>query len=68
MLIADQKDYKTGYKKHLETYKKLKTSNSDIKSRRLLLCYLVECGFKYMLLNIRKKSQTLSRFIRAIDP
>lgn len=51
MLIADKKEYKTGYKKHLETYKKLKIGNSDIKSRRLLLCYSVECGVSRVILN-----------------
>ena len=51
MLIADKKDYRRGYKKHYQLYKKLKDDNSDINSRRLLLVYSVECGLKYMLLN-----------------
>ena len=51
MLIADKRDYRRGYKKHYELYKRLKNDNSDINSRRLLLIYSVECGLKYMLLD-----------------
>lgn len=51
MLIADKKDYRRGYKKHYELYKRLKSNNSDTSSRRLLLIYSVECGLKYMLLD-----------------
>ncbi len=50
MLIADKHDYRRGYKKHYELYKRLKANNSDVNSRRLLLIYSVECGLKYMLL------------------
>lgn len=51
MLIADKRDYRKGYKKHYELYKQLKSNNSDVNSRRLLLIYSVECGLKYMLLD-----------------
>ncbi len=51
MLIADKKDYRKGYKKHYELYKRLKSENSNVNSRRLLLIYCVECGLKYMLLD-----------------
>ena len=51
MLIADKRDYRKGYEKHYELYKKLKRNNSDVNSRRLLLVYCVECGLKYMLLD-----------------
>jgi hypothetical protein len=51
MLIADKRDYRRGYKKHYELYKRLKDVNSDVNSRRLLLIYSVECGLKYMLLD-----------------
>lgn len=51
MLLADKKDYRRGYKKHYQLYKRLNGENSDINSRRLLLLYSVECGLKYMLLN-----------------
>ena len=51
MLIADKKDYRRGYKKHYQLYKRLKDGNSDINSRRLLLIYSVECGLKYLLLD-----------------
>lgn len=51
MLIADKRDYRNGYKKHFESYKKMKSNNSDVSSRRLLLIYSVECGLKYMLLD-----------------
>lgn len=51
MLIADKKDYRKGYRKHYELYKRLRANNSDVNSRRLLLIYSVECGLKYMLLD-----------------
>lgn len=51
MLIADKQDYKRGYKKHYELYKRLQSDNSDVNSRRLILIYSVECGLKYMLLD-----------------
>ncbi len=51
MLIADKKDYRRGYKKHYQSYKRLNSDNSDANSRRLLLVYSVECGLKYMLLD-----------------
>ena len=51
MLIADKRDYRRGYRKHYELYKRLRRDNSDINSRRLLLIYSVECGLKYMLLD-----------------
>ena len=51
MLIADKKDYRRGYKKHYQLYKRLHEENSDVNSRRLLLVYSVECGLKYMLLD-----------------
>lgn len=51
MLIADKRDYRQGYKKHYEVYKKLYNKNEDIRSRRLLLAYSVECGLKYLLLD-----------------
>lgn len=51
MLVADKKDYRRGYKKHYQLYKKLRDENSNVNSRRLLLVYSVECGLKYMLLD-----------------
>lgn len=51
MLIADKKDYRRGYKKHYQLYKRLKAENSDVNGRRLLLIYSVECGLKYRLLD-----------------
>lgn len=51
MLAADKKDYRRGYKKHYQSYRRLKGDNSDINSRRLLLIYSVECGLKYLLLD-----------------
>lgn len=51
MLVADKKDYRRGYKKHYQLYKRLKEENSNVNSRRLLLVYSVECGLKYMLLD-----------------
>ena len=51
MLIADKRDYRRGYEKHYQSYKRLKSENADMNSRRLLLVYSVECGLKYMLLD-----------------
>ena len=51
MLIADKRDYRRGYEKHYQSYKRLKSENADINSRRLLLVYSVECGLKYKLLD-----------------
>ena len=51
MLVADKKDYRRGYKKHYQLYKRLREGNSNVNSRRLLLIYSVECGLKYMLLD-----------------
>lgn len=51
MLIADKRDYRKGYEKHYQSYKRLKGENADIYSRRLLLVYSVECGLKYKLLD-----------------
>ena len=51
MLIADKRDYRKGYEKHYQSYRRLKGENADINSRRLLLVYSVECGLKYKLLD-----------------
>ena len=51
MLIADKRDYRKGYEKHYQSYKRLKGEKADINSRRLLLVYCVECGLKYKLLD-----------------
>lgn len=51
MLIADKRDYRKGYEKHYQSYRRLKGENTDINSRRLLLVYSVECGLKYKLLD-----------------
>lgn len=51
MLLADKKDYRRGYEKHYQLYKRLKDENADVNSRRLLLVYSVECGLKYKLLD-----------------
>ena len=51
MLIADKRDYRRGYEKHYQSYKRLKSQNADINSRRLLLVYSVECVLKYKLLD-----------------
>ena len=51
MLVADKRDYRCGYKKHYELYKKLNNANANVHGRRLLLTYSVECGLKYLLLD-----------------
>lgn len=50
MVLADKRDYKTGYRKHYHTYQLLNSQNGAILSKRLLLVYSVECGLKYQLL------------------
>lgn len=50
MILADKRDYKTGYRKHYYTYRFLDSQNGAILSKRLLLVYSVECGLKYKLL------------------
>lgn len=62
MLIADKKDYRRGYKKHYQLYKRLNSKNSDVNSRRLLLVYSVECGLKYMLLDKWKEANPKNIF------
>lgn len=51
MILADKRDYKTGYRKHYHTYQLLNSQNGAILSKRLLLVYSVECGLKYILLD-----------------
>lgn len=51
MVLADKKDYKRGYEKHYRAFRRLKQTNDDARSRRLLLVYSVECGLKYKLLD-----------------
>lgn len=51
MILADKRDYNNGYRKHYAAYERMSKENADIKSRRLLLIYCVECGLKYKLLN-----------------
>lgn len=51
MILADKRDYKSGYEKHYSAYMKLSSQNVSIHSRRLLLTYCVECGLKYLLLD-----------------
>lgn len=51
MILADKRDYKRGYQKHLYAYHRLQDPSACISSRRLLLSYCVECGLKYLLLD-----------------
>ena len=55
---ANRKNYERAYKKHAYTYEKLR-DGSDI-TKRLVLCYCVECGLKYLIMlkrNIVRISQ-----------
>ena len=49
MLIADKREYRKGYEKHYQSYKRLKAENADMYSRRLLLVYSVEWIKKYAI-------------------
>ena len=66
MLIADKRDYRKGYEKHYQSYKRLKGENADIYSRRLLLVYSVECGLKYKLLD-KWNEQNPQKILEGID-
>lgn len=66
MLIADKRDYRKGYEKHYQSYKRLKGENADIYSRRLLLVYSVECGLKYKLLD-KWNEQNPQKILAGID-
>ncbi len=49
---ANRKNYKGAYKKHAYTYEKLQ-DGSDI-TKRLILCYCVESGLKYLIMEDRR--------------
>ena len=49
---ADRKNFKGAYKKHFYSYERLR-DGSDI-TKRLILCYCVECGLKYLIMENRK--------------
>ena len=66
MIVADKRDYRKGYKKHYELYKRLKNENSDVNSRRLLLIYSVECGLKYKLL-VQWREENPRRILEGVD-
>ncbi len=66
MIIADKRDYRKGYKKHYELYKRLQSKNTDVNSRRLLLIYCVECGLKYLLL-AKWREESLKRILQGSD-
>ena len=66
MIVADKRDYRRGYKKHYELYKRLRSENSDVNSRRLLLIYSVECGLKYKLL-VQWREENPRRILEGAD-
>lgn len=55
-VLANRKNYKGAYKKHAYTYEKLR-DGSDI-TKRLILCYCVECGLKYLIMEDKKIMKT----------
>ena len=68
---ANCKNYKGAYKKHAYTYEKLK-DGSDI-TKRLILCYCVESGLKYLIMEDRRIVKTsqadeeISQILRSHD-
>lgn len=46
---ANKKNFKGAFKKHAYTYEKIQ-DGSDI-TKRLILCYCVECGLKYLIMD-----------------
>ena len=53
---ANRKNYKGAYRKHAYTYEKLQ-DGSDI-TKRLILCYCVENGLKYLIMEDRRIVKT----------
>lgn len=53
---ANRKNYKGAYQKHAYTYEKLQ-DGSDI-TKRLVLCYCVESGLKYLIMEDRRIVKT----------
>lgn len=49
---ADRKNYRKGFEKHLNSYTYGK--NISDPTRRMLLCYSVECGLKYKIMEKNK--------------
>lgn len=49
---ADRKNYKSAFQKHVHSYDNWE-KGSDI-SRRLLLCYCVECGLKCLIMQMNR--------------
>ncbi len=49
MLLANQIDFKNGFKKHFHAYNNWGNAGST-NSRNLILCYCVECGLKFLFL------------------
>lgn len=50
MILADKRDYRSGYNCHYAAYK-ASANGTHKKSGCLLLVYSVECGLKYLLLD-----------------
>lgn len=55
-LQASRKNYRGAYQKHAYTYAHLQDA-SDL-TKRMILCYCVECGLKYLIMEDRKIAKT----------
>ena len=56
MICADRNNYKDGFKKHYQSFSNWNEAGSK-NSRLLILCYCVECGLKYMIMEWEKISE-----------
>ena len=53
MIQADQREYKSAFKKHLHAYLHWENTGSEI-SKCLILIYCVECGLKYKIMESQR--------------
>ena len=68
---ANLKNFKGAYKKHAYTYERIRDGSNITK--RLILCYCVECGLKYLIMDenriykITQADEELSEILRSHD-
>lgn len=66
-LRADKKNYKKAFTTHANAYEKWEIGSNN--SQRLILCYCVECGLKYLIMqndNIFTISQANEQTVKAL--
>lgn len=53
MIRADQREFRSAFKKHLHAYLHWENTGSEL-SKRLILIYCVECGLKYKIMESKR--------------